>query len=152
MRWRRALPQAALEVQEPSQQENDTAEPPEADKDETRNQQGPSQDQKEAQRQSSIRKTATAEIDHYIKYCIVPDLSNSAAMIKILDPILKVLPTIPETRVYWYDPSMLAEPSEAFTKSHSVYQRCSPMNRVHFDASVKTFQAQLRSNDSRDVA
>ena len=83
MRWRRALPQAALEVitEQPQTEEQQEQSP------EHRDDRQKQVESKEIQRQLSITKTAATEIEHYVcKYTIIADLLFSSPSLEAFRP------------------------------------------------------------------
>ena len=52
-----------------------------------------------------------------------------------------------ELCIHWFDNSQFAEPSEAYTFSHNVFTRCSPLKKSQFSTFTKAFQS-LSSNNA----
>ena len=75
---------------------------------------------KEAKRQHALKSTAVSEVGHYIKF-VVGDITDAKTTLSAVGPIVAALPAVGknETRVTWYDPAFLAEPSAAELKSIS---------------------------------
>ena len=63
--------------------------------------------------------------------------------------ILNGLPALgpSEGTLFWLDPGLLAEPSEAYTKCHNVYGRASPVNKAVPTAACQVFQALKAEGD-----
>lgn len=75
---------------------------------------------KEAKRQQALKSTAVSEVGHYVKF-VVGDITDAKTTLSSVGPIVAALPAVgkEETRVTWYDPAFLAEPSAAELKSKS---------------------------------